>query len=137
MLKVDHMHKTFPVVIETDENGGYSAFFPDVLGCVAAGDTIEECYEDAIQALTLHLAGMVDDGESIPEATRLTEVSVDDDIKVADLLLITVPISGRKTRVNMTLDNAILTAIDPVTTNRSAFIEDAAIAELKRRSVVS
>eukprot|EP00998_Keelungia_sp_KM082_P004942 NODE_16301_length_397_cov_2.159259_g16278_i0.p2 GENE.NODE_16301_length_397_cov_2.159259_g16278_i0~~NODE_16301_length_397_cov_2.159259_g16278_i0.p2 ORF type:complete len:132 (-),score=14.66 NODE_16301_length_397_cov_2.159259_g16278_i0:2-397(-) len=128
------MQKTFPVVIETDQEGGFSAFFPALPGCAGAGDTVEECYSDATQALTMHLAGMLEDGEPIPDATRLADVVIDDDVQVADLLLVTATVPGRKTRINTTLDSALLAAIDTVTTNRSAFLEDAALAELKRRN---
>ncbi|RCK36131.1 hypothetical protein TH9_05630 [Thalassospira xiamenensis] len=131
------MQKTFPVVIETDADGGFSAFYPDFPGCAGAGDTVTECFIDAVEALTLHLAGMVEDGEKIPNPTEMDDLEVDDDIQVADIMLAVVTVPGRKTRINTTLDSAVLAAIDSVTTNRSAFLEDAAIAELKRRSIAS
>jgi predicted RNase H-like HicB family nuclease len=45
----------------------YSAWSPDVLGCVAVGDTIEECIDEMRAALAFHLEGMREDGEAIPE----------------------------------------------------------------------
>ena len=131
------MQRTYPVIIETDDEGGFSAFFPDLPGCVGAGDTLEDCFVDAGQALTLHLAGMVEDGEALPQPTRLADVAAEPDIQVADILLVTAPVAGRKTRINMTLDSAVLAAIDAVTSNRSAFMEDAAVAELRRRTHAS
>ena len=128
------MQKTYPVIIETDAEGGFSAYFPDLPGCVAAGDTIEDCFVDAQQALTLHLAGMVEDGDALPMATPLADVKAEPEVQVADILLVTAPVAGRKQRINMTMDSAVLAAIDAVTGNRSAFLEDAALAELRRRS---
>ena len=45
----------------------YGAWSPDVLGCVATGDTIEECIAEMRSALAFHLEGMLEDGEEIPE----------------------------------------------------------------------
>ncbi|HEX3432779.1 MAG TPA: type II toxin-antitoxin system HicB family antitoxin [Solirubrobacteraceae bacterium] len=45
----------------------YGAWSPDVLGCVATGNTIEECVAEMRSALAFHLESMVEDGEAIPE----------------------------------------------------------------------
>ena len=87
------MELIYPVIIETDEEGGYSGFFPDLPGCAAAGDTIKECLADAVKALALHLAGMVEEGEAFPEPTRLRNVKADPDVRVADILLVSAAIA--------------------------------------------
>jgi predicted RNase H-like HicB family nuclease len=46
---------------------GYSAHCPDVPGCAAAGKTVEEVVADMKKALELHFAGMVEDGDPIPQ----------------------------------------------------------------------
>lgn len=127
------MYRIYPVIIETDSAGGYSAFFPDLPGCVAAGETVETCFADAQEALVLHLAGMIEDGEDLPEATALAEVTVDLDVTVADILLVAAPVTGKTTRINLTIDTTLLAAIDSVTTNRSAWLADAALEALRRR----
>ena len=48
---------------------GYSSYAPDLPGCVAAGDTIEETEKLMREAIELHLAGMREDGDPIPEPT--------------------------------------------------------------------
>ena len=55
------------VVIEHTEQTGYSAWAPDLPGCVAAAETREECEQLMREAIGLHLAGMRQDGEPIPE----------------------------------------------------------------------
>jgi predicted RNase H-like HicB family nuclease len=45
----------------------YGAYSPDVLGCVAVGDTIEQCVAEMRSALAFHLEGMEEDGEEIPQ----------------------------------------------------------------------
>jgi predicted RNase H-like HicB family nuclease len=58
------------VVIE-GENGNYSAYVPDLPGCVAAGETQEEVRRLMREAIELHIRGMMEDGEPIPEPTTV------------------------------------------------------------------
>lgn len=54
------------VVIEkTGEN--YSAYIPDIPGCVATGKTKENARQNIIEALDLHLEGLIEDGQPIPK----------------------------------------------------------------------
>ena len=45
----------------------WSAYFPDVPGCVATGRTREQTIQRAREALKLHLAGLREDGLELPE----------------------------------------------------------------------
>jgi predicted RNase H-like HicB family nuclease len=45
----------------------YGAYSPDVLGCIAVGDTIDECVDEMRSALAFHFESMLADGEEIPE----------------------------------------------------------------------
>jgi predicted RNase H-like HicB family nuclease len=51
------------------ENAGpnYSAYVPDLPGCVSTGGTKEEVACNIREAIALHLAGMLEDGERFPE----------------------------------------------------------------------
>jgi predicted RNase H-like HicB family nuclease len=55
------------ILIEGGPPSNYGAWSPDVLGCVATGDTIEECVKEMRSALAFHLEGMREYGEAIPE----------------------------------------------------------------------
>jgi len=55
----------FSVVIEKAD-GNYSAYSPDLPGCIAVGDTIEETQHNMAEAMRLHLEGMLEDHEPIP-----------------------------------------------------------------------
>ncbi len=55
----------FLVVIEKAD-GNYSAYAPDLPGCVATGKTIEEAERNMHEAIKLHLQGLREDGLSIP-----------------------------------------------------------------------
>lgn len=56
----------YAIVIEKGE-GNYSAYVPDLPGCVAVGDTIEETEREIREAIEFHLDGMRQDGLEIPE----------------------------------------------------------------------
>ena len=58
------MNKYLIVVEET--GSGYSAYSPDLLGCVATGKTREEVEKAMHEAIDLHLEGLKEDGEPIP-----------------------------------------------------------------------
>jgi len=59
---------TYNVVVEQAE-GNFSAYVPDLPGCVAVGDTIEETLREMKGAIELHLQGMREDGLPIPKPT--------------------------------------------------------------------
>ena len=63
--------------------GNYGVVFPDFMGCVSAGETLDEASAMAHEALQLHVEGMVEDGEALPSPTdpSLDEVaaSLDDE----------------------------------------------------------
>jgi predicted RNase H-like HicB family nuclease len=62
----------YAVVIEKSRNG-YGAFVPDIPGCVAVGETIQETEELIKEAIEFHLDGMKEDGVEIPLPTSVAE----------------------------------------------------------------
>lgn len=62
----------YAVLFERTETG-FSAHVPDLPGCVAAGATFEETTELIRDAIRMHLAGMVEDGDAIPEPKTIAE----------------------------------------------------------------
>ena len=56
------------IVIERSDTG-YSAYSPDLLGCVATGDTREEAESSMREAISFHIEGMREDGLEIPVPT--------------------------------------------------------------------
>jgi predicted RNase H-like HicB family nuclease len=59
----------YPAFFRRVESGGYSIDFPDLPGCVSAGDDLEEALAMAREALSLHLYGLIEDGDAIPAAS--------------------------------------------------------------------
>ncbi len=62
----------YAMIIETGQQN-YSAYLPDLPGCVATGKTIEEVRGRMREAIELHIAGMRKDGLPIPEPTSLAD----------------------------------------------------------------
>ena len=56
----------YPVIIER-AGANYSAYVPDLPGCVSAGYTLDEVKRNIQEAIELHLEGMREDGDPIPE----------------------------------------------------------------------
>lgn len=82
---------TYPAVIEGDsKKGWYSVFFPDLDGCISGGETIEQASINAHEALSLHIEGMIEDGENLPEPTPIKSLKVDDAIIIAAIIPVVV-----------------------------------------------
>jgi len=62
----------FLVVIEK-ANGNYSAYSPDLPGCIATGATREEAEQNMHEAIELHVRGLIEDNLPIPESTSFAE----------------------------------------------------------------
>lgn len=62
----------YAMIIETGERN-YSAYLPDLPGCIATGNTVEEVRQRMREAIELHLAGLREDGLSIPQPTTLAD----------------------------------------------------------------
>lgn len=57
----------YALVVEPVPSGGFGVFAPDLPGCVATGRTRELALRRMHEAIELHLAGLRDDGQPIPE----------------------------------------------------------------------
>ncbi len=63
----------YVVVIEKAEDGSYSAYLPDLPGCVACGDTPEEVRREIREAVRLHIESLRRHGEPVPPPTTMTD----------------------------------------------------------------
>ena len=62
----------YAVVIEKTENN-YSAYVPDLPGCVATGATVGETESEIRDAIRFHVEGLKEDGLTVPAATSIAE----------------------------------------------------------------
>lgn len=58
---------TYAAAFTKEADGRYSVRFPQLDGCFTEGDNFDEARKRAIEAMSLHLYGMEEDGEAIPE----------------------------------------------------------------------
>lgn len=62
----------YAIVIEK-ANQNYSAYVPDLPGCIATGGSIAEVEAKIGEAIRLHVEGMIEDGLAVPEPTAIAE----------------------------------------------------------------
>jgi predicted RNase H-like HicB family nuclease len=118
---------------------GYGVSFPDFPGCTAIGDDLENALREAAEALAFHVEGMREDGQKVPKPRTIEQIRADreDWIEWEDAIVATVPLlppEGRRLRVQITMDERLLSKIDAVSKNRSAFVSEAARRMLKRNA---
>ena len=68
------MHR-FLIIIETADDN-FSAYSPDLPGCVATGATREETERRMYEAIELHVQGLVEDNQPVPPSTSFAEYVV-------------------------------------------------------------
>jgi len=131
MLKV----KSYPAILEKTR-GGYSVFFPDLPGAVSAGKNYEQAIKNAEESLSLHIYGMLQDEDPLPEPTHMAIIvkqrEADELVALIepDIFAIKARQEDKATRINITLPRTLLEAIDAkakhLRINRSVFIQKAA-----------
>jgi predicted RNase H-like HicB family nuclease len=68
-------------LVHKDEGTSYGVSFPDVPGCISAGDTLEEALANAGEALCTHLALMRHDGDILPAPRSFEELRRDPEFR--------------------------------------------------------
>jgi predicted RNase H-like HicB family nuclease len=64
--------------LHKDADSDFGVSFPDLPGCISAGTTLDDARAMAEEALALHLAGLMEDGEAIPDPSGLDVVMADE-----------------------------------------------------------
>ncbi|MFY7421734.1 type II toxin-antitoxin system HicB family antitoxin [Enterobacter cloacae complex sp. IR5428] len=133
----------YPAYIHSDSDGSASGFFPDVPGCFFAGDSLDDAFQDARDALTAHFEALFEMDETLPLPGSV-EVHLEnqpDDFTGGQWLLVDINMKqfdGRAERINITMPRRLLVKIDsfvsehPQFGNRSAFLAEAARRVLPR-----
>ncbi len=134
----------YTACIEGDDKPGFSVFFPDLPGCISGGDTVQEAANQAAEALSLHIEGMVADGQPLPDPSGpdaplpdWLDVNDPDDppSRIVARVLVPVEMPGRAVRANITMDEGLLARLDAAAsargTSRSSYIAQAVRAQLR------
>jgi predicted RNase H-like HicB family nuclease len=132
--------KTYAAMFEPTE-GGFGISFPDLPGCVSFGTDLDDGVRQAREALSLHLEGMAEDGESLPDQSDYREmVNNPENPPHVVWALITVEAPDAADRVNVYLPRSLLERVDRYVAehapmNRSTFFGEAARAHLSGASI--
>jgi predicted RNase H-like HicB family nuclease len=123
-------------------NDGWDVVFPDFPGCVTQGDTPQQAMENAVEALALHIEGMIEEGLDLPPSRVdeplsgwVLEIPMQEKPEpVRALIHLEVP--GETLRINITMDKALLERLDAAAgkegTTRSGFLAQAVREKLQR-----
>jgi predicted RNase H-like HicB family nuclease len=122
----------YPAIAERTRTG-YSVFFPDLPGCTTAGRNLDELARNAESALADHLAVTVSHKEEVAPASSFDDIGRDPEVQEVCRFLVRAEMPGRSVRLNITLDESLVAAIDQVATNRSGFLAEAARQALAAR----
>lgn len=98
--------------LHKDRKSDYGVSFPDFPGCVTAGKTLDEARRMAVEALSLHIEGMMEDGEAIPEPSTLDALANDPAMKGAVAFLVNVDVAEKAERFNITARKSQMEEID-------------------------
>ena len=80
------MKARFLVIVEKGKSN-YSAYSPDLLGCIATGKTVETTLRAMRSAIEFHLEGMLENGDKLPKPRSLNSyITETDEISVDDIL---------------------------------------------------
>ncbi len=127
--------RPYIALIHKEPNSSFGVSFPDFPGCISAGDSMEEARSMAAEALGLHLEGLAQDGDAVPEPSSIEAVMAERENRDAVAILVDAPRDTSKAvRVNITLPADVLDEIDRYAESqgltRSGFLARAARKEL-------
>lgn len=130
----------YPIAIEWgDENTATGVVFPDIPGAISAGDTLEEAYDNAVEAANIVLEDMAERGEMLPSPDSVEQHRQNPDFAgwgwgVVEIDL--TPYLGKTEKITVTLPGIVVRGIDEYVTlhgikSRSAFLSNIALKEIR------
>jgi predicted RNase H-like HicB family nuclease len=127
------------IALVHQEKDAYGISFPDFPGVASGGRSLDEAIRRGAETLAFHVAGMVADNDPLPIPRSLDDLRKDKifraDAKGAIVVAVPVELPGKAVRVNISLDERLLNAIDRAANargeNRSAFLANAAMERIR------
>lgn len=98
--------------LHKEKDSDYGVSFPDFPGCITAGRTLEEARRMAVEALALHIQGMIEDGATVPEPSKLDDLQSDPDLRDGVALVVPAELPSKRVRVNITAMESQIAEID-------------------------
>jgi predicted RNase H-like HicB family nuclease len=122
---------TYLAALEPSPDGGYGVWFPDLPGCVSYGATVTEAQAMAEEALGLHIYGMEQDDDEIPEASEKLDPARED---IIGCLIVPVSVypdivrnemDNKRVKTNVTLPSWLKAVAEEQHVNYSRILENA------------
>ena len=129
----------FPIALEpASENTAWGVVVPDLPGCFSAGDSAEEAFVNAVEAIEAHCEILAADHMDIPVARPLADWKKEPEFNGWVWALVDVDVTrfeGKAQKINITLPSRLLARIDEYAKShgatRSGFLAEAARAAMK------
>lgn len=131
------------LIVQDEGDGfqeGYGVVFPDLPGCTSTGDTVEQAYEHAFEALALHIEGMIEEHAPLPEPSPfnapLPQWLAAEAGRIERTVLVPVKLPGGAIRISITMDKGLLSRLDAIASangdTRSGYIAEAVRERMER-----
>lgn len=125
--------KFFVAIEPGNETQAFDVIVPDLPGCYSAGDTLDEVFENAKEAIELWVETVIEDGGQLPACKTLTEHQANPDYQGWIWSVIDVPVEkylGPAEKINITMPKLLLHWVDDYAKThgmtRSGFLAHAA-----------
>ncbi|SFU74924.1 type II toxin-antitoxin system HicB family antitoxin [Xenorhabdus koppenhoeferi] len=129
----------YPIYLHQADDGSFSGFLPDVVGCYFAGNTIDDAIVDAANALGTYFEYLNEQGQLPVNAKTVADHLNDEDCTGGIWAYVDIDLSkyeGRTTKLNITLPQFLLARIDDyVNSHREYHSRSGFFAELARREL--
>jgi len=106
----------FLIAIEPGtDTSAFGVVVPDLPGCFSAGDTLEEAFDNAREAIDAHCRLLAEDGEELPAPRPMAEHQADTDLAGWIWAMVDVPVErhfGPAEKINITVPARVLARID-------------------------
>jgi predicted RNase H-like HicB family nuclease len=128
----------YPVVLHKESGSDYGVTVPDLPGCFSAGATLDEALAMAKEAIELHLEGLTEEGEIIPEPQPIEHHRQKKEYRGGTWAVVAIDPAALRIhakRVNITMPERVLDAVDRAAAaahdTRSGLLTKAATTYLK------
>ncbi len=130
----------FAIAIETGtRKSAFGVAVPDLPGCFSAGDTVEDAFDNAREAIEAHCEMLAEGGKDLPEPKKLSEWQADREYKGWTWGIVDVPVDkffGPAAKINITIPGRLLKQIDDFAKSRgqsrSGFLTNAALEAMRK-----
>lgn len=131
----------FSIAIEPGtRKSAFGIVVPDIPGCFSAGDTVEEAFDKAREAIESHLEILSEEGKDLPKTKPMSEWMMDREYKGWTWGVVDVPVErffGPAEKINITVPGRLLKQIDEFAKSRgqtrSGFLANAALEVMRKQ----